>query len=228
MKKIKVCFLCLNILLIAATGVGCLCYHAHGGLLIKGMTASGFVLIGWVNLVYAQKSRCRRMQFPIRMAVGLLLCMMGDIVLNRNFLLGAVIFAAGHGAYIAAYASLRKGMRREWMLNAGIALASVLLVISPFFSFHAWMMKGVCILYAMVISCMMGKAISLWRMNKDAVSGLIALGSVLFYFSDLMLAMHYFGNAPRIADTLCLFTYFPAQCLLAHAVFLFVIKENET
>ena len=47
----------------------------------------------------------------------------------------------------------------------------------------------------------------------------VALGSVLFFFSDVMLVLSWFAGAGRWADVWCLCTYFPGQGLLAHAVY---------
>ena len=49
----------------------------------------------------------------------------------------------------------------------------------------------------------------------------------MFYFSDVMLALRMFGGAPLLADRLCLFTYFPGQAVLAHAVFYYVCAERK-
>jgi len=54
---------------------------------------------------------------------------------------------------------------------------------------------------------------------------IMAAGSVLFYFSDLMLAFDMFGGAPPIAGTLCLATYYPGQCVLGYSVYRYVIQE---
>ena len=56
---------------------------------------------------------------------------------------------------------------------------------------------------------------------------IMAAGSVLFYFSDLMLVLRWFADAPRIASDLCLMTYFPAQGLLAASVYFHANKEKK-
>ena len=44
------------------------------------------------------------------------------------------------------------------------------------------------------------------------------IGSFLFFFSDLMLLFNEFAGAPFITDILCLYTYYPAQILLAYSI----------
>ena len=70
----------------------------------------------------------------------------------------------------------------------------------------------------MVISFMAGKAIMLFAGRPGLLTGVIALGSVLFFVSDLMLVLHRF-SFQSWAAVACLALYFPAQCLLAHSGF---------
>lgn len=208
-----------NLVCIAATLILGVIYYQEGGLLLKGLTSTGFVILGLVNVCYAVKTK-KRLRFPLFMATGLLFCMVADVVLNLHFIGGALIFAVGHLLYAAAYSSLLKWRRRDWLPCALIALASVLLItLAPFFSFDSWVMETVCIVYALVISCMLGKAAANAMREKSTVNLILLIGSALFYFSDLMLALNVFAGAPKIADTLCLMTYYPAQCVLAHSIF---------
>ena len=80
-------------------------------------------------------------------------------------------------------------------------------------------MKGVCLLYALIISCMLGKASANYYRAQSLVTGLLQLGSILFFFSDFMLCLNIFADAPHITNILCLYTYFPGQCILAHSLF---------
>lgn len=45
------------------------------------------------------------------------------------------------------------------------------------------------------------------------------IGSILFFFSDLMLVFDWFLSMGRIAGILCMSTYYPAQCLFAFSVY---------
>jgi len=86
------------------------------------------------------------------------------------------------------------------------------------FDYGSALMKGICIGYALIISLMFSKAFSNYRRNKCRAYALMALGSAMFVFSDFMLLLELFAGAPAITDTLCLFTYFPGQCIQAHAI----------
>lgn len=209
-----------NGILIAATMLSCICYDRFGGLSLKALTAMGFVLLGAFNCAYALRFGGKNRKFPIVMALGLLVCMIGDVVLNITFIPGALLFAVGHLFYFVAYGCLMRFRKRDLLPSMVIFAASALIILAvPIFDFGSPLMQGICLVYALVISCMVGKAVANLVRERNIVTILLALGSILFYFSDFMLLLNIFAGAPPITDTLCLFTYFPAQCLLAHAIF---------
>lgn len=215
MKKV---FVWVNFILTALVLGGAVLYIAKGGLLTKGITSIGFVLIGVLNLLYALKNQ-RDFNFPIVMLAGLFLCMLGDIAINLNFIVGAVIFAAGHVFYFAAYC-LRTGFRGLSAIFGGVILAfsaSILLFV-PVFKFDM-LTRTVCLIYAIIISFMLGNALNGYVKEKNPQSLLIAVGSALFYFSDLMLVFDKFADVPHIMGILCIASYYPAQCLLTYSVY---------
>lgn len=224
MKKTTVI---LNALLITATLISCICYYQFGGLELKGLTSFGFVTVGAVNLIYAVRSRGKNLKFPIMLAIGLLLCMIADIVLNISFIPGALIFAVGHIFYFVSYCSLAKFKIKDIIPSVVIFAASAMIItLLPIFDFGSLLMEMICLVYALVISCMVGKSISNLIRDKNTVNIILMAGSILFYFSDLMLLFNVFAGAPKITDTLCLFTYYPAQCVLAHSIFQFAKKSH--
>ena len=91
----------------------------------------------------------------------------------------------------------------------------------PIFDFGGIVMHIVCIAYAAVISCMVGKSISNYIHNKTLLNLIILVGSALFCFSDLSLVFYSFSDVlPRVLTiVLCLGTYYPAECILAYSIF---------
>lgn len=79
-------------------------------------------------------------------------------------------------------------------------------------------MEIVCIAYALIISLMVGKAISNYVQTKTKLSLVILVGSCLFYFSDFMLVFNVFADISEIFGVLCLSTYYPAEILLAYSI----------
>ena len=76
----------------------------------------------------------------------------------------------------------------------------------------------VIILYALIISCMMGKTISNLIREKSKKNLLLVIGSVLFTLSDLVLLFRLFAGAPRIFSILCVALYYPAEFFLAYSI----------
>ena len=221
-------FLCLNDLLLAALAACTWIYtNITGSLRMKGITAGCFVLLGLVNLVYALCSRPRRISFPLVMCAGLTMAMLGDLLLDRNFVLGAGLFALGHVLYTAAmYIRQRYAPLDLEMTGVMLLIALGILAFTPGLRLTDPALRTVCYVYALIISCMAGKAVSGFLRERTVVTGLLALGSVLFYFSDVMLLLAWFAGAGGWADTACLWTYFPGQGVLAHAGYWYVRRTD--
>ena len=92
------------------------------------------------------------------------------------------------------------------------------MLLLPIFEFSSPILKWVCIIYAIIISCMTGKAISNLIKQRSLINGLLMIGSILFLFSDLMLLLDNFSNVSGIFGLLCLISYYPAECVLAHSI----------
>ena len=192
-------------------------YMIYGGIVLKGTTSLLFVLTGVINLNYCRKNNTT-LKFPIWMLIALTFGMLGDILLNINFPLGAAVFGIGHIIYLVAYSMLEKFNRRDLMFAGVIAVISLLIItFTPFLNFGDPFMKGICCTYAVVISLMLGKAISNVLKENNPLNKLIVIGSILFFISDFMLMLDVFGNISE-AGYLCLGTYYPAQFLLAFSL----------
>ena len=217
----------LNLLLAGLVQASMIWYLDCGGLWRKGLTSFGFVLLGALNLAYLIAVRKKPLCFPVILGIGLVFAMLGDIVLNVNFIGGALLFAVGHIFYAVSYAQLRRIGKLDLVLSGVIfAAAGSFLFFAPIFDFGDPVMKGICIGYALIISCMVGKALANAVRESTVTNLLLAAGSFLFFFSDLMLVLYVFADAPHIIDTLCVATYYPAQCILAHAMFWYRGKSS--
>lgn len=224
----KKLFYILNAILIALILAGDICYIVLGGLLFKALTSALFVLLGGANVVYLILQKEKDKRFPIIMLVGLFFAMLGDIVLNLHFIAGAILFAVGHVFYFVSYCFLAKFKPTDLIAGVCIFVPSCLLItLAPFFDFGGVMMEIICVVYALIISLMVGKAISNLIREKTLLNLLIVIGSCLFFFSDLMLLLNVFGNLPRVVDILCLATYYPAECFLAHSLLHFKGERKE-
>lgn len=215
MKKV---FVALNLLLIACVCIGNYYYQTYGLLTYKATASAFFVLTGLVNLVCTALRTRRRLPFALTMTAGLILAMLGDIYLGYDFILGAALFAGGHVCYFAAQCILMRPHPRD-LLCGGLlsACAVAFLLLHPRLYFGRGAIRSVCLIYACIISLMAGKSISNLTRRACLLTAMLALGCALFFFSDLMLALDRFMRLRT--GTLCLATYYPAQCLLAASVF---------
>ena len=95
MKGMKRIVLSLNVLLLVALLASTIAYMCLSGLRLKALTAGFFTLPGLINMLYALSHKEMRKGFPIAMGAGLAVCMLADVVLNIDFVIGAVIFSRG-------------------------------------------------------------------------------------------------------------------------------------
>ncbi len=216
MKKLAYIF---NSILLALILAGDICYIIFGGTWLKGLTSVMFVLLAVLNLIFAIRLKKCNIKFASFLLTGLVFAMLGDILLNIHFITGAVLFAMGHVFFFVSYLFLVKFNWWDLLCGAIIFVPSVLfIVLAPMFNFGGVTMELVCVFYALIISFMVGKAASNFIRQKNLLNLLILIGSVLFFFSDLMLLLNVFGGLPKFVDVLCLITYYPAEFLLAHSI----------
>ncbi|MBP3581348.1 MAG: lysoplasmalogenase [Clostridia bacterium] len=209
----------INILLAVAILAGDVVYIINSHIVAKSITSLLFVALGAVNLFFAIKEKTPIKKFCIIMVVGLFFAMLGDIVLEIEFIVGALLFATGHLFYFAAYCTLQKFSIKNLIPSVCIFIpATLLIVLAPIFDFGGLLMEFVCIFYALIISVMVGKSISNYIKEKSLFNLIIMIGSILFMFSDIMLLFNVFASVPRIFGILCLSTYYPAEILLALSI----------
>ena len=153
------------------------------------------------------------------MLIGLTFAMLGDILLEIYFIVGAGLFAIGHVFYFISYCQV---IKFKWIdLIAGVIIfvpAILLITLVPIFDFGGMLMQMVCVVYAIIISIMVGKAITNLLKQRTVLNILLVVGSCLFFFSDLMLLLDVFANFGQLVTVLCLATYYPAQCVLAYSM----------
>lgn len=211
-------FLIVNFIMILLIGLLDILYMNLGGLWLKTITSLVFVVLGAINLIYIIKQK-KNLKFPIILLVALFVAMVGDVVINLNFLIGAIIFAVGHIFYVIAYSFLQKFKIKDLIFVLCVFVPALLIVLFvPILDFGGITMKIVCVVYALIISFMVGKSISNYVNNRSLFNLIIMIGSILFFISDAMLLFDVFGNV-FLTGILCLSTYYPGQILIAHSVY---------
>ncbi len=215
----------LNLVLLLAILVMDSFYIIFDGILLKSIASLLFVIVGLINLFYAYKLKAN-LKFPIILVVGLVFAMLGDIILEIHFITGALLFATGHIFFFVSYCAIVKFKVKDLIYGTIIFIPSMLLIVlAPFFEYPSLLMEIICVVYALIISLMVGKSISNLISEKNLTNLNIMLGSVLFFLSDLMLLLNVFAGL-SVVGILCLVLYYPAEFLLAFSPFLYADKNN--
>ena len=204
--------------MIAIVLISNIIYISSGNIDLKGVTSGLFALMGLVNLVYALIKKSEKLTFSGFIFLGLVSSMLGDILITGSFITGAALFGVGHLMYLVAYFTLAKLSLKDAIFSGSI-FAAVELFMAFYPSFNFGGLDIVCYGYALIISCMVGKALGNHTKLKNTLSFVLAVGSVLFAISDVMLLFYVFGGAAKIVDYICICTYYPAQCLLAYSIY---------
>ncbi len=221
----------VNFVLLGSIAVTDICYMFLGGTPLKAAASFTFVAVGIVNAVFAA-SKAVGGKYHLVMPVALAVAMAGDIAINYDFIAGAAVFALGHVAYVVAY-FLYNGFRPVDAVYAVAVFIPSALVITlvPVFDYGGAVLEAVCVVYALILSVMAGKALSDGIKYRTPVGTAVAVGSVLFFVSDLALLINQFGmisSSGHLAmRILCLSTYYAAQFLLAFSVYLYAVRKKQ-
>jgi uncharacterized membrane protein YhhN len=163
--------------------------------------------------------RTQNLTYAMGVLVGLVFCFGGDVALmfqqhRRAFVIGLGLFLIGHIAYATTFTLLGKFSTLDALS------AFVLFVIGAGFYFlikpGLGTMRVPVIAYIVVISVMVNRAIATFA-SPIVTSGqawLIAIGAILFYISDVVLAANRFWK-PWQYHRINLVLYYSGQLLIA-------------
>lgn len=218
----------LNILLLVLA-MACLFYYDYmGGLVLKGITSAWFIGLGVLNLIYTYQTAPQKLRVTGLMVAGLAFAFAADVLLSTYFMTGIVLFAIGHLFYCAAYCALERIHLRDLIPVVAVGILSLLcLLCTPYIQVDDPTLQPLLVSYAVIISCMFGKALANLLRHPSRTRWLLLTGSVLFWFSDFMLALSIFGSGGALASRLCLYTYWPGQYLLAHTLYHYLNDSGE-
>jgi len=197
--------------------------------ILKTISSVLFVLCGLFNFVFWLKNKSKtNLKYMIFLFIGLVFAMLGDILLIDFFIVGAILFAIGHIFFTIAFITLSKFHWLDAVIGA-LIFAAALCLILPYPKFNFDGMLPVVIVYALIISIMLGKAASNLRLKQNRWLNLtIFFGALLFFLSDLMLLFNVFASMPYILDILCLAFYYPAEFILAFSIYFSGIEEVDS
>ena len=229
MKKTQKLILTLNAVIVTAIFALNYVYQSNGfDFTLKCICSASFAVLGLINLAYALATKQANKRFYVSMAAGLVLACLGDVLIGYDFIVGAATFALGHVCFVVAYCFLQRMRALDLTISGGLFLACLLfLLLCPLLTFDVPIFRIVCIVYALIISTMLGKAVGNVIRAKSLVSGVMAGASFLFFFSDLMLVFDWFIGLWSWTDHACMGTYYPALCFLAVAMCLKAVGRTQ-
>lgn len=220
----------INLIITIAVFIGNYFYQSLGfNYPLKIVCSSGFAIMGILNMVYARK-HIKEKKVLLFMTLGLVFAFLGDVAINPNFILGVIFFALGHVFFVISYMTFRKFATLDVILSNGLGVFAIaFILLFPYIIFKVAVLKYVVLAYAVIISVMVAKSVANAIYEKSVFTGMIAVGSVLFFISDMMLLLAWFSTIEgRWTSNVCMAAYYPALCLLAGSMVVYMrgkIKE---
>ena len=214
----------INIFIFICAMICLIYYDSHRSIWLKGITSAWFVLLGLINLIYSKNVKDKT--YLILIEIGLFLGMCADVFLWVSLIMGILCFASGHIFYLIAFLKLDKFKLKDLIIILPIAIISLFIVfVSGLIVINDPIVYVLLIGYTFIISFMLGKSCSIYLERKTISTFIAFIGCTLFWFSDLMLGLDWFGNGYDIVGQLCVYSYWPAQNILAYSLYHYV-NEN--
>lgn len=202
----------------------------------KIIASGSFVLMNIFNILYSKFifNKSYNKLFSYILLVAQIVVFIADIILEYNFMLGAIVFAVGHIVFLTSFINLKRFKLRDLIFMLLFSIPSVLVVV-----FYPYLAAGdmfiVLIAYALIIGSMLGKAFSntLSNLNRP-LKWTIFVGALMFFLSDMMLLFANFTDKNIISREtivlfkyLCLFLYYPSNIVLALSSGISIITDNK-
>lgn len=184
----------------------------RGVMLFKPLASTAFVAAGLFALDTPTP-------YAVAILVGLALSWWGDVLLipkskPKVFQLGILAFLLGHVAYSVAFVA--RGVDTAATAGTLLVLAIVAIGVVRWLWPHAPSdMRVPVVAYIAVISAMVALAVGTWAAHGQPA---IVVGAVMFYVSDLSVAMDRFVRSSFVNRLWGLPCYFIAQLVLAWTI----------
>jgi uncharacterized membrane protein YhhN len=161
-----------------------------------------------------------RTGYTLALLAGMALCFGGDMALmfmdesKKAFRIGLGLFLLGHVAYIVALTAFNGFQAADWM--SGLVLAAAAAFVFVYLLPSLGDMKIPVLVYILIVSLMVNRALSAFAGTYfgSTQALLLAAGALLFYVSDLILALHRFRFKWRYGRINLAF-YYAGQVLIA-------------
>ena len=163
---------------------------------------------------------CFRTGYTLALLAGMLLCFGGDMALmfmnssKKAFRIGLVLFLLGHVAYIVVLTVFSGFRQSDWI--SALVLAAAAACVYRYLLPGLGDMKVPVLVYVIIISLMVNRAVSTFQGTyfNTTQAALLTGGAVLFYISDVILALHRFRHQWKYGRINLAF-YYAGQVLIA-------------
>ena len=196
-------------------------------LIFKGITTLLILLFCAASFFIYNNDGMNYTLFITLIAVGLLFSLAGDITIffkkNTFFLIALMCFICTHCIYAACFILFSDFSLID--IGTGIIIWSFCLILYLYFSRHLGKLKIPVVIYMIIITFMVWRAFStLFSERITLVQGIfISTGSVLFYVSDIFLAMNMFVKPVKRFHLKNLTLYYLGQLFIALSCYYFVV-----
>lgn len=192
---------------------------------LKGLAALCFVIVGVTGYVTRTND-----SFGMKLMIGLVFGMIGDILLNlrfvvgeekgqKVFLLGIVSFLIGHILYLAALIPVAAHAGACAVIGAILAAALLTYIFKTMDVKLAFKIFGVFYLGAVIIMTVMAIDAAIATQTIRSIE--YAIGAVLFMVSDIVLIFNTFSGTSRFSMRITnLSLYYVGQMMIALCLFL--------
>ena len=140
-----------------------------------------------------------------------------------------MLFALGHVFYVGGYFALEKFKVLDLIIGLGLGLLTGgFVLLCPYLSFAAPVLKIACFAYALILSFMVGKTVSNFISKHNTINLLLMIGAILFLISDLCLLICWFWyvKVPRAFNYTCMAVYYPSNLIFAYTIYHYL--KNKT
>jgi hypothetical protein len=126
---------------------------------------------------------------------------------------------------------LQKYRILDLIIGGGLGLVTGgFVLLCPYLYFASPILKVACVLYALILSFMVGKTISNFIQTNNKINLLLMIGAILFLISDLCLLICWFWHVKvSIAfNYTCMAVYYPANVIFAYTIYFFLKEKTRS
>lgn len=192
-------------------------FNVSSSKLFKGLASACFLISAAINFFMCEQDN---KPYSRALILALLFAFIADVVIIFNGIAGGVLFAVGHIFSYYAFCRLDKPSKRDILPTVFFAAVALCVCFFTPFLKMTTIKRILCVLYALVISTMAGKAVSNHFEFGSVRTLILFIAAVAFYASDIMVLLYTFGDVQRdMFYSMGRCMYFIGQFVLAQGLY---------